>query len=101
MRLCAERSESFAREDQRFHNLLFRCQNNKMLTSLIDLFWLAFYKASDIVNLTSVDPMATWRDHYEIYAAVAARDTAAARSRLDQHYDGIARLLASAKKAPG
>jgi DNA-binding FadR family transcriptional regulator len=103
MRLSAERNEGFAEADQRFHNLLFRCQENKMLTGLIDVFWLAFYKASDIINLTSKDPMATWQDHYDIYAAVAARDTAAARSRLDQHYDGIARLIATGKatKTPG
>ena len=44
--------------------------------------------------------MATWRDHYDIYAAVAARDVEAARDRLDKHYDGIARRLAMSK-APG
>lgn len=100
MRQAAERNQSFAAEDQRFHNLLFRCQDNRMLTSLIDVFWLAFYKASDFVNLANIDPMATWQDHYDIYAAVAARDVEAARSRLDQHYDGIARLLATRKTAP-
>lgn len=100
MRLAAERNQSFAAEDQRFHNLLFRCQDNRMLTSLIDVFWLAFYKASDFVNLANIDPIVTWQDHYDIYAAVAARDVEAARSRLDQHYDGIARLLATRKTAP-
>ena len=100
MRQAAERNQSFAAEDQRFHNLLFRCQDNRMLTSLIDVFWLAFYKASDFVNLANIDPLATWQDHYDIYAAVAARDVEAARSRLDQHYDGIARLLATRKTAP-
>jgi DNA-binding FadR family transcriptional regulator len=99
MRRRAERNESFAEEDQQFHHLLFRCQNNRMLTSLIDVFWMAFYKASDFVNLANVDPMATWRDHQEICAAIEARDGAAARSRLDQHYDGIARLLATRKGA--
>ncbi|MFE0752463.1 FadR/GntR family transcriptional regulator [Inquilinus sp. NPDC058860] len=99
MRRRAERNESFAEEDQQFHNLLFRCQNNRMLTSLIDVFWMAFYKASDFVNLANADPMSTWRDHQEIWAAIEARDGAAARSRLDQHYDGIARLLATRKGA--
>jgi len=99
MRQRAERSETFAAEDQQFHTLLFRCQNNRMLTGLIDVFWMAFYKASDFVNLTNADPMATWQDHYDIYAAIEARDVAAARCRLDQHYDGIARLLAIRKDA--
>ena len=59
MRVHAERGESFADEDKLFHTLLFRCQNNETLTRLIDVFWLAFYKASDFVNLDNVDPIAT------------------------------------------
>ena len=63
MRGRAERNESFAEEDQQFHHLLFRCQNNRMLTRLIEVFWIAFYKASNFANLGNPDPMQTWRDH--------------------------------------
>ena len=44
---------TFAEEDQQFHQLLFRCQNNQMLSRLIDVFWMAFYKASDFANLAN------------------------------------------------
>lgn len=98
MKVRAELSESFAEEDQLFHQLLFQCQGNSMLTKLIDVFWIAFYKASDFVNLTNPDPLATWRDHHEIVEAVAARDVEAARQHLDHHYHGILRVIAENSK---
>lgn len=97
MREKAERNETFAEDDQLFHQLLFRCLDNRMLARLIEVFWLAFYKVSDFVNLTNPDPLATWRDHRDIVEAIAARDPVEARLRLDRHYDGIASLLASKK----
>jgi DNA-binding FadR family transcriptional regulator len=95
MRERAERNESFAQEDQLFHQLLFRCQNNNMLSALIDIFWTAFYKASDFANLTNPTPLATWRDHHEIVEAVAAKDVEAARERLGAHYSGIQQVIAT------
>jgi DNA-binding FadR family transcriptional regulator len=99
MRERAERNESFAEEDQLFHQLLFRSQGNLMLTKLIDVFWLAFYKASDFVNLDNPSPLTTWRDHHEIVEAIAARDVEAARQRLDRHYQGIQDVIAKNKRA--
>lgn len=93
MRLRALKGESFADEDQQFHRLLFRCQNNRMLTSLIEIFWGAFYKSSGFANLANFDPMATWHDHHEIVEAVVARDVERARSRLDEHYQGIMQVI--------
>jgi Transcriptional regulators len=95
MRQKAERGESFAEDDQQFHQLLFRCQNNKMLSALIDIFWTAFYKASGFANLTNPTPLATWRDHHEIVEAVAAKDVEAARRRLGDHYSGIQKVIAA------
>lgn len=95
MRELAERGENFAAEDQWFHQLLFRCQNNKMLSALIDIFWTAFYKASDFANLTNPTPLDTWRDHHEIVEAVAAKDVEAARRRLSEHYSGIQKVIAA------
>ena len=89
----AAKHESFAAEDQEFHRLLFRRHGNRTLTALIDLFWQAFYKTSDFANLTNQDPMETWRDHQAIVDAIAARDVAAARHKLDAHYDGIQNCL--------
>lgn len=99
MRVHAERGEAFAEDDQLFHRLLFRCQGNETLTRLIDVFWLAFYKASDFVNLDNVDPMATWRDHAAIVDAIEAKDLEEARRRLDRHYEGISRVIAHNKTA--
>ncbi len=94
MKERAEHNESFAEEDQEFHQLLFRCQGNRMLTRLIDVFWNAFHKASGFFNLANPDPSATWRDHHDIVEAIAKRDADAARQRLDHHYHGILRVIA-------
>jgi len=85
MRVHAERGETFAEDDQLFHRLLFRCQDNETLVRLIDVFWLAFYKASDFVN------------HAAIVDAIEAKDLEEARKRMDRHYEGIARVIANNK----
>jgi len=95
----AKRGESFADEDQLFHTLLFRCQNNETFARLIDIFWLAFYKASDFVNLDTVDPIATWKDHAAIVDAVEKRDLSEVQQRLDRHYEGISRVITASKSA--
>jgi DNA-binding FadR family transcriptional regulator len=97
MGLHAQRGESFAEDDQLFHRLLFRCQGNETLARLIDVFWLAFYKASDFVNLDNLDPIGTWRDHAAIVDAVEARNVEEAKLRLDRHYEGISRVIANNK----
>ncbi|MGH6760821.1 MAG: FadR/GntR family transcriptional regulator [Phyllobacterium sp.] len=97
MKERAERGESFPDEDRRFHQLLFRCQDNEVLLRLLEVFWLAFYKASDFVNLDNADPIQTWRDHAMIVDAVEAGDPAAARDQLDKHYAGINRVIAHSK----
>jgi DNA-binding FadR family transcriptional regulator len=93
MRLRAEAGVSFAPEDQAFHQALFRPLGNATLMRLIDIFWMAFFRAADDLTLENADPVGTWRDHDAIVQALAARDLAAARERLDQHYDGITKLL--------
>lgn len=97
MKIRAESGESFPEEDRHFHQLLFRCQGNEVLLRLIEVFWLAFYKTSDFVNLNNTDPVQTWRDHAAIVDAVEARDLAAARDRLGKHYAGITRVIAGNK----
>ena len=56
MRQRAERNESFVEEDEQFHRLLFRCQNNRMLTGLIEVFWRAFYKAVQLRQPRQLGP---------------------------------------------
>ena len=94
MKARAERNESFAAEDQQFHQLLFRCQNNHTLSALIDIFWMAFSKASNFHNLENPTPLDTWRDHHEIVEAIVRKDVAEARRRLDEHYSGIQQVIA-------
>lgn len=99
MKQRAERNESFAAEDQMFHQMLFRCQNNHMLSALIDIFWVAFNKASNFNNLENPNPLDTWRDHHEIVEAVAKKDVEQARRRLDDHYRGIQEVIAQNRQA--
>jgi DNA-binding FadR family transcriptional regulator len=94
MKRRAEQHESFAVEDQQFHQLLFRCQSNHMLSALIDIFWIAFNKASNFNNLANPNPLDTWRDHHEIVEAIARKDVEQARRRLDDHYTGIQQVIA-------
>jgi DNA-binding FadR family transcriptional regulator len=100
MRDRAAAGESFADDDQRFHQALFQALGNTTLLHLLDVFWMAFFKASNDLTLSNPDPMSTWRDHAAIVDALAARDAQATRDRLDQHYDGIARLLARQSSKP-
>jgi DNA-binding FadR family transcriptional regulator len=93
MRLRAENNESFPDEDKLFHHLLFRSQENEILLRLLEVFWMAFYKASDFVNLNNSDPMETWREHTAIVDAIEAGDVEAAKQQLDKHYDGISRVI--------
>lgn len=88
MKEKAKARQSFGFEDQRFHQLLFRCIGNRVLIRLTDVFWMAFYKAANFANLEDPNPLATVQAHYDIYEAVLARDVAAAREKLDHHYDG-------------
>jgi DNA-binding FadR family transcriptional regulator len=94
MRASALKGESFAAEDQLFHQTLFRKLGNVTLLQLLDVFWMAFFKASHDITLANNDPMATWRDHDAIVDALAAGDIDGLRTRLDLHYDGIAVVLA-------
>jgi DNA-binding FadR family transcriptional regulator len=96
MRAKAEGGENFAAEDQAFHAQLFACLGNRVLLSVLDVFWRAFHRASALRDMEPRDPVRTWRDHDAIIRAVRAGDAAGARERLDEHYQGIRdRLLRS------
>jgi DNA-binding FadR family transcriptional regulator len=94
METLAARGETFAAEDRAFHTQLFRCLNNRVLVRLIDVFWIAFDKASGFFDKPGSDPMAAWRDHADILAAIVAGDADAACAVLERHYSDIAGLIA-------
>lgn len=89
MRARAERGEPFPDEDRRFHQVLFEPLGNRTLLKLLDVFWLAYSRASEHADIGSPDPLPTYRDHAAIAAAVARGDAAAARVALDAHYAGL------------
>ncbi len=93
MKERAERGENFREEDQEFHQLLFRCHSSGMLLKLLDVFWLAFNKTAECIDVNNPRPMTTWQDHHNIVEAIAARDVEKARERLDHHYHGILRII--------
>lgn len=99
MRRRAERGEAFPDEDRAFHRRLFGALGNALVGRLLDVFWIAFHKASGFAALENPDPLATWREHVAIVDAIEAGDAAAARARLDAHYAGLSRLLAANRPA--
>lgn len=92
-RAAAEAGTSLEEPDREFHQVLARNLGNRVLSSLIDVFWRTFHRAAQSIDLVNVDPMATYRDHVAIYEAVAAGDVAAAQVTIDHHFDGIRWLL--------
>jgi DNA-binding FadR family transcriptional regulator len=95
----ARAGESFAPEDQAFHATLFAPLGNRVLLNLLDVFWQVFTRTARVMQRPEADPLATYRDHKALLDAVASGDVAAARVRLDAHYDGIrAVLLANRNK---
>ena len=88
MRLKAERSESYLEEDRAFHQLLAEPLQNPVFIKLMDVFWLAYSKATEKygdINHPELDRI--HRNHVDILEAVAARDSQAAYRTLDRHYD--------------
>ena len=92
----AARGEAFPDEDRQFHRLVFRGMGNETFLRLLDVFWLAFQSASQVLD-DDPHPERTWRDHVAILEAIAARDSGRAREALERHYAGITDRLASAR----
>jgi DNA-binding FadR family transcriptional regulator len=93
MRQRAEQGEPFPDEDREFHQRLFANANNQVLLKLLDIFWLVFHKAEQQMDLRNRDPLATYRDHAAILAAIKSSDVAAARAALVRHYHGLNGLI--------
>jgi DNA-binding FadR family transcriptional regulator len=97
MRRRAAAGEPFPEEDQAFHAQLFACLDNRVLLSVLDVFWRAFHRAVDLRGMDDHDPMQTWADHDAIVAAVRQGNADAARQQLDAHYHGIRERLLSSR----
>jgi DNA-binding FadR family transcriptional regulator len=94
MRVRAERGEAFVKEDREFHQRLFEKLGNRTFLKLLDIFWLAFRKASEHAAILDTEPMVTYQAHAAIVEAVKQGDVEGARQALDQHYAGLEQRLA-------
>jgi DNA-binding FadR family transcriptional regulator len=99
-RSAAEAGASLEEADRQFHQVLARNLGNRVLVSLIDIFWRSFQRAAQSINLVNVDPLATYRDHVAIFESFAAGDVAATKVDIDRHFDGIRRLLRQQEGGP-
>ena len=93
MRHHAKAGRRFPDEDRAFHRLLFLDLDNTLLLKLLDIFWLAFRKASQQVDLDDPDPLVTYRNHVTIVQHVEKRDPVGARGALAHHYESIRQRL--------
>lgn len=98
MGVRAKANKTFTQEDREFHTLLFEHLNNTILTRLLDVFWMAFNKASRQIPIWDGDPLATYHAHAAIIAAIRADDPARASIALDAHYAGLEGRLERLKK---
>ena len=97
MRVRAEDGQSFPDEDRAFHKQLFAKVDNRVLSRLIDVFWLAHDRAAQHSDLVDPNPLSTYQWHEEIFSALTSGKADLLLENIDQHYDGIyARLSRNA-----
>lgn len=89
MRSRAEAGSSFPEEDRAFHQQLYAKVDNRVLTKLIDVFWLAHHRTSQSTDIKDPNPYSTYEWHEAIYAALVSRKVADLVATIDRHYDGI------------
>lgn len=99
-RVAAEAAEPLDGPDRAFHQHLVENLGNRVLSSLIDVFWRTYHRASQRIDLVNAAPLDTYRDHVAIYQAFAAGDVDATKATIDRHYDGIRTLLAQRGGGP-
>jgi len=98
MRVLAEQGRAFPEQDRAFHQKLFEGLENKALSRVIDVFWLAYHKASVYPSIRDRDPMHTYRDHAAIFEAIKVGDVGKARAALYKHHEGILSRLERARQ---
>lgn len=93
MHAKASSGESFPVEDRAFHRTLYARVGNRVLTKLIDVFWLTHHRTAASTDITDPDPMSTYAWHEAIYEALVRREPEELAQTIDRHYDGIYRRL--------
>ena len=94
MEASARRDAAFARDDRRFHEVIYAPVKNAFLTLLVRAFW-------DVVNIIQPELFAvpddlggTAKEHRAIVDAIAAHDPEAAEQAMTAHFDGIRARIA-------
>lgn len=85
----ASRGESFPEEDRAFHRTLYEHVGNRVLTKVIDVFWLTHHRTAMNIDIDDPDPMSTYAWHEAIYEALVEREPQKLWQTIDRHYDGI------------
>lgn len=85
----AERRAGFPEQDRDFHRTLFEATGNRVMLRLLDVFWLAWQRAAESIDIQDRTPLRTYQDHVAIVDAIEAGDVEAARTALEHHYKGI------------
>lgn len=100
MQIQSALGNPFPEEDRKFHQVLFEHLNNQVLLKLLDTFWLAFRKATELAQHITwdSDPVRTYEKHQRIVDAIEARDADAAREALKYHYDDLTMRIERAQK---
>lgn len=83
----AANHQAFPDEDREFHRVLFARLENLTFLKLLDIFWLAFRRASrQRTDLLDLAPDATLQAHVQIVEALRSRDVDLVRAALEDHY---------------
>lgn len=93
MRARARAGESFAKEDQAFHDALFSCLDNQLLISLLQKFWNLFEDIDEDVLRHKENTDETIRHHQNVLLAVERGDAALAQFHMNVHFYEIREIL--------
>jgi DNA-binding FadR family transcriptional regulator len=102
MGVRAMRGQDFPEEDQFFHRALYDGVGNRLLTQLVDTFWLVARRMRERARLQAdPDPVRAWEDHRRIVEALESGDGAAAGAAMHAHFAAIAGRIALLEGAAG
>ena len=88
MQAKTERHESYLEEDRAFHQLISEPLNNPMLLKVVEIFWLAYAKATEKYgDINHPELVKIYENHVAIVEALEARDKTKALQAIDHHYE--------------
>ena len=76
-------------KDQLFHQTLYRSVGNKLLASLVHIFWLAYRNAEERTIPVKSSRQSVLTYHVEIFEAVEARDAELAQRLIVEHFQRV------------